>query len=113
MTRMRGARNDGVNVRVRFCPSPTGTPHVGAGPHRAVQPGLRPAHRRDSFVFRIEDADAACDSERELRGDPRRAAMAWLAEDGTKDPVIGGPCRAVPAVTQRSESYQGRDRASA
>ena len=49
-----------ASVRVRFCPSPTGTPASGWS-DRAVQLGIRPPHR-GIFVFRIEVTDAQRDS---------------------------------------------------
>jgi len=47
-----------------FCPSPTAH-RMSDGPHRAVQLGLRPAHRR-TFVFRIEDTDAQRDTRKAI-----------------------------------------------
>ena len=61
-------------VRVRFCPSPTGTPHVGMV-RTALFNFAQARHDKGTFVFRIEDTDAARDSE-ESRGDPRFAALA-------------------------------------
>jgi glutamyl-tRNA synthetase len=53
-----------VPVRVRFCPSPTGTPHVGLV-RTALFNWAYARHTGGTFVFRIEDTDA--------QRDPRRA----------------------------------------
>ena len=52
----------GADVRVRFCPSPTGLPHVGL--IRTVLFNWAYArHNGGKLVFRIEDTDSARDSE--------------------------------------------------
>ncbi|MEY4102231.1 MAG: Glutamate--tRNA ligase, partial [Actinomycetota bacterium] len=48
----------GSDVRVRFCPSPTGTPHVGLI-RTALFNWAYARHTGGTFVFRIEDTDAA------------------------------------------------------
>ncbi|GAB93652.1 glutamate--tRNA ligase family protein, partial [Gordonia rhizosphera] len=50
------------DVRVRFCPSPTGTPHVGLA-RTALFNFAQARHDKGTFVFRIEDTDVARDSE--------------------------------------------------
>ena len=52
----------GSDVRVRFCPSPTGTPHVGLV-RTALFNWAYARHTGGKFIFRIEDTDAARDSE--------------------------------------------------
>ena len=52
----------GRDVRVRFCPSPTGTPHVGLV-RTALFNWAYARHTGGTFVFRIEDTDAERDSE--------------------------------------------------
>ncbi|PZP16626.1 MAG: glutamate--tRNA ligase [Brachybacterium faecium] len=49
-------------VRVRFCPSPTGTPHVGMV-RTALFNWAHARHHGGKLIFRIEDTDAARDSE--------------------------------------------------
>ena len=49
-------------VRVRFCPSPTGNPHVGMV-RTALFNWAYARHVGGTFVFRIEDTDSARDSE--------------------------------------------------
>ena len=79
-------------IRVRFCPSPTGSPHVGfartalynwAFARHAAFHGT-PA----TFVFRIEDTD----KERSTREsyDAMLAAMRWLGLDWDEGPEVGG-----------------------
>ena len=67
-------------VRVRFCPSPTGTPHVGMV-RTALFNWATPATDGGTLVFRIEDTDAARDSEECLppaaRGDALSSASTW------------------------------------
>ena len=53
---------EGSDVRVRFCPSPTGTPHVGLI-RTALFNWAYARHTGGTMVFRIEDTDAARDSE--------------------------------------------------
>ena len=48
---------NGSDVRVRFCPSPTGTPHVGLI-RTALFNWAFARHHGGAFVFRIEDTDA-------------------------------------------------------
>ena len=47
---------DGSQVRVRFCPSPTGTPHVGMV-RTALFNWAYARHTGGTFVFRIGDTD--------------------------------------------------------
>ncbi len=49
-------------MRVRFCPSPTGTPHVGLI-RTALFNWAYARHCGGAFVFRLEDTDAERDSE--------------------------------------------------
>ena len=49
-------------VRVRFCPSPTGTPHLGMV-RTALYNWAHARHTGGRLVFRVEDTDAARDSE--------------------------------------------------
>ena len=60
--------------RVRFCPSPTGTPHVGLI-RTALFNWAYARHTGGDFVFRLEDTDAERDSE-ESYGAARRAELA-------------------------------------
>lgn len=55
----------GSDVRVRFCPSPTGIPHVGLV-RTALFNWAFARHNGGKFIFRIEDTDQARDSEESL-----------------------------------------------
>ncbi|WP_101651895.1 glutamate--tRNA ligase [Brevibacterium ihuae] len=77
-----------MNVRVRFCPSPTGTPHVGMV-RTALFNWAYARHTGGTFVFRIEDTDAARDSE-ESYGQVVEA-MRWLGLDWDEGIDVGGP----------------------
>ena len=64
-----------ARVRVRFCPSPTGTPHVGLI-RTALFNWAYARHSGGAFVFRLEDTDAERDSEEKLSGAAGRAELA-------------------------------------
>ncbi|TDP96527.1 glutamate--tRNA ligase [Labedaea rhizosphaerae] len=75
-------------VRARFCPSPTGTPHVGL--IRTVLYNWAFArHNGGKLVFRIEDTDAARDSEESYNA--LLDALRWLRIDWDEGPEVGGP----------------------
>jgi glutamyl-tRNA synthetase len=78
----------GSDVRVRFCPSPTGTPHVGLV-RTALFNWAYARHTGGTFVFRIEDTDAARDSE-ESYGQIIDA-LTWLGLEWDEGIDIGGP----------------------
>ncbi len=77
-----------ANVRVRFCPSPTGTPHVGMV-RTALFNWAEARHTGGTFVFRIEDTDAARDSEESY--DQILDALRWLGLDWDEGVEVGGP----------------------
>ncbi len=78
----------GSDIRVRFCPSPTGTPHVGL-----IRTALfNWAYARKvggKFIFRIEDTDAARDSEESYS--QLVEALRWLGLDWDEGVDVGGP----------------------
>lgn len=76
------------NVRVRFCPSPTGTPHVGMI-RTALFNWAEARHTHGTFVFRIEDTDAQRDSEESY--DQILEALQWLGIDWDEGINVGGP----------------------
>ena len=78
----------GPDVRVRFCPSPTGTPHVGMA-RTALFNWAFARHHGGTFVFRLEDTDAARDSTESA--DQLQEAMSWLGLDYDEGPGVGGP----------------------
>ncbi|MEY9838978.1 glutamate--tRNA ligase [Streptacidiphilus sp. EB103A] len=75
-------------VRVRFCPSPTGNPHVGLV-RTALFNWAFARHNGGTLVFRIEDTDAARDSEDSYN--QLLDAMRWLGFDWDEGPEVGGP----------------------
>ena len=77
-----------TDVRVRFCPSPTGEPHVGLI-RTALFNWAFARHHGGVFVFRIEDTDAARDTEDSYR--QLLDALRWLGLDWDEGPDIGGP----------------------
>ncbi len=89
-------------VRVRFCPSPTGTPHVGLV-RTALFNWAFARHTGGTFVFRIEDTDAARDSEESYAA--ILEALRWLGLDWDEGPEIGGPHEPY-RQSQRGEYYR-------
>jgi glutamyl-tRNA synthetase len=89
-------------VRVRFCPSPTGTPHVGLV-RTALFNWAYARHTGGTFVFRIEDTDAARDSEESYNA--ILEALRWLGLDWDEGPEIGGPHEPY-RQSQRSDLYR-------
>ncbi|HAT1213416.1 TPA: glutamate--tRNA ligase [Corynebacterium striatum] len=76
------------DVRVRFCPSPTGTPHVGMV-RTALFNWAYARHTGGKLVFRIEDTDAARDSEESYQA--IIDSLKWLGIDWDEGVVTGGP----------------------
>ena len=80
--------SDETTVRVRFCPSPTGTPHVGLI-RTALFNWAHAKHTKGTFVFRIEDTDAARDSEESYQ--QLLEALKWLGITWDEGVEVGGP----------------------
>ncbi|MGV9768732.1 glutamate--tRNA ligase [Microbacterium sp. NPDC003461] len=78
----------GADVRVRFCPSPTGLPHVGLIRTALFNWGYA-RHHGGKLVFRIEDTDAARDSEESYQ--QLLEALRWLRIDWDEGVEVGGP----------------------
>ena len=74
-------------VRARFCPSPTGTPHVGLI-RTALFNWAFARHHEGTLVFRIEDTDASRDSQESY--DALLDALRWLGLDWDEGPGAGG-----------------------
>jgi glutamyl-tRNA synthetase len=75
------------HIRVRFCPSPTGNPHVGMI-RTALFNWAFARHVGGTFVFRIEDTDAARDSQDSYEA--LVESMRWLGLDWDEGPEAGG-----------------------
>jgi len=74
--------------RLRFCPSPTGVPHVGLF-RTALSNWVQARHLRGTLVFRIEDTDSARDSEQSYQ--QLLEAMRWMGVDWDEGVEVGGP----------------------
>ena len=92
-----------MSVKVRFCPSPTGTPHVGMV-RTALFNWAYAKHTGGTFVFRIEDTDAQRDSEESYQ--QIIEAMRWLGLDWDEGIDVGGP-NGPYRQSQRRDIYLG------
>ena len=88
MVQISAGTTDGSDVRVRFCPSPTGSPHVGLA-RTALFNWAFARHHGGTFVFRIEDTDAARDSAESY--ETLLEVMRWLGFEWDEGPEVGGP----------------------
>ncbi|CAM3342308.1 glutamate--tRNA ligase [Mycobacterium intermedium] len=95
-------RSSNASVRVRFCPSPTGIPHVGMV-RTALFNWAYARHTGGTFVFRIEDTDAQRDSEESYLA--LLDALRWLGLDWDEGPEVGGPY-APYRQSQRGDIYR-------
>jgi glutamyl-tRNA synthetase len=93
----------GADVRVRFCPSPTGTPHVGLI-RTALFNWAYARHTGGTLVFRIEDTDAARDSEESYL--QLLDALSWLNIEWDEGVGVGGPNEPY-RQSERGEIYAG------
>lgn len=91
-----------ANVRVRFCPSPTGTPHVGMI-RTALFNWAEARATGGTMVFRIEDTDAQRDSEDSYN--QIIESLRWLGIDWDEGVDVGGP-HGPYRQSQRSDLYR-------
>ncbi len=77
-----------TKMRLRFCPSPTGTPHVGLV-RTCLFNWAQARHSGGTFVFRIEDTDAARDSQESY--EQIIDSLRWLGLDWDEGAEVGGP----------------------
>ncbi len=77
-----------MKLRVRFCPSPTGNPHVGLI-RTCLFNWAYARHHGGTFVFRIEDTDVARDSDESYQ--QLLDSLRWLGLDWDEGPEVGGP----------------------
>jgi glutamyl-tRNA synthetase len=91
-----------TGVRTRFCPSPTGMVHVGLL-RTALFNWAHARHTGGTFVFRIEDTDAARDSEESYRH--LLDCLRWLGLDWDEGPEVGGP-HGPYRQSERSDIYR-------
>lgn len=102
MVQVQVSEATGSDVRVRFCPSPTGTPHVGLV-RTALFNWAYARHHGGTFVFRIEDTDPERDSEESYQ--QILEALRWLGLDWDEGVEKGGP-HGPYRQSERGEIYQ-------
>ncbi|WP_068170246.1 glutamate--tRNA ligase [Rothia sp. ND6WE1A] len=93
---------DPSQTRVRFCPSPTGTPHVGMV-RTALFNWAYARHTGGKLIFRIEDTDAARDSEESFQ--QVLDSLHWLGIEWDEGVGVGGPHEPY-RQSQRGDKYQ-------
>jgi len=100
-----------MKTRVRFAPSPTGFLHIG-GARTALFNWLYARHTGGTFILRIEDTDAARNSQEAV--DVILNGLRWLGLDWDEGPLTGdatGPGKGNFGPyfqSQRKENYQRR-----
>ena len=100
-----------MKPRVRFAPSPTGYLHIG-GARTALFNWLYARHTGGTFVLRIEDTDAARNSQEAV--DVILNGLRWLGLDWDEGPLTGDATGASKGncgpyfQSQRKENYQRR-----
>ena len=100
-----------MKPRVRFAPSPTGYLHIG-GARTALFNWLYARHTGGTFVLRIEDTDAARNTQEAV--DVILNGLRWLGLNWDEGPLTSdatGPCkgdRGPYFQSQRKENYQRR-----
>jgi glutamyl-tRNA synthetase len=100
-----------MKVRVRFAPSPTGYLHIG-GARTALFNWLYARHTGGTFVLRIEDTDAARNTQEAV--DVILKGLRWLGLNWDEGPLTSdatGPCkgdRGPYFQSQRKANYQAR-----
>src|SRR5580700_7419904 len=101
----------GMNVRVRFAPSPTGFLHIG-GARTALFNWLYARHTSGAFILRIEDTDAARNTQ--AATDVIFNGLRWLGLDWDEGPASSDPAGASKGdrgpyfQSQRGEIYRRR-----
>ena len=100
-----------MKPRVRFAPSPTGYLHIG-GARTALFNWLYARHTGGTFILRIEDTDAARNSQEAV--DVILNSLRWLGLDWDEGPLTGDATGASKGgcgpyfQSQRKENYQRR-----
>jgi glutamyl-tRNA synthetase len=100
-----------MKPRVRFAPSPTGYLHIG-GARTALFNWLYARHTGGTFVLRIEDTDAARNSQEAV--DVILNGLRWIGLDWDEGPLTGDATGASKGdcgpyfQSQRKANYQAR-----
>ncbi len=97
-----GTSNPTAPVRVRMAPSPTGSPHVGLV-RTALFNWAFARHHGGTFVFRIEDTDAARNTQESYDG--LLDLFQWLGLSWDEGPLVGGP-HAPYRQSERGDLYR-------
>ena len=100
-----------MNTRVRFAPSPTGFLHIG-GARTALFNWLYARHTGGAFILRIEDTDAARNTQE--AAEVILSGLRWLGLNWDEGPASGDPRGASVGdygpyfQSQRGEFYRRR-----
>src|SRR5579863_6879126 len=100
-----------MKTRVRFAPSPTGYLHIG-GARTALFNWLYARHTGGTFILRIEDTDAARNTQEAVN--VILNGLRWLGLDWDEGPIsadVTGPSKGNYGPyfqSQRKENYQRR-----
>ncbi len=100
-----------MKPRVRFAPSPTGFLHIG-GARTALFNWLYARHTGGTFILRIEDTDAARNTQEAVN--VILNGLRWLGLDWDEGPITAdatGPSKGIYGPyfqSQRKENYQRR-----
>jgi glutamyl-tRNA synthetase len=100
-----------MKVRVRFAPSPTGFLHIG-GARTALFNWLYARHTGGKFILRIEDTDAARNTQEAVN--VILDGLRWLGLDWDEGPInseVTGPSKGESGPyfqSQRKENYRRR-----
>lgn len=100
-----------MSVRVRFAPSPTGYLHIG-GARTALFNWLYARHTGGTFILRIEDTDAARNTQEAV--EVILSGLRWLGLDWDEGPLTGDPSGPSKGdcgpyfQSQRSANYKKR-----
>jgi glutamyl-tRNA synthetase len=92
-----------MSVRVRFAPSPTGYLHIG-GARTALFNWLYARHHNGKFILRIEDTDAARNTQEAVN--VILDGLRWLGLDWDEGPV--GPDATGPSKGDRGPYFQSQ-----
>src|SRR5258707_10315063 len=105
------AQIQSMSVRVRFAPSPTGFLHIG-GARTALFNWLYARHTGGTFILRIEDTDAARNTQEAV--EVILNGLRWLGLDWDEGPISGdatGPGKGDCGPyfqSQRGKNYRQR-----
>src|SRR5512138_1270619 len=100
-----------MTVRVRFAPSPTGFLHIG-GARTALFNWLYARHTGGKFILRIEDTDAARNTQEAV--DVILKSLRWMGLHWDEGPLTSdatGACKGERGPyfqSQRQDNYQRR-----